>query len=1045
MTVVSRAVASEALAAVLEHRGGAAADSLAAAVDRLLRCEGRSPAVDPAAVLSLRERALLAVLGPTPLRAGAAPVATDGACCHLGRLDHGRPLLSLEPRPGVEPLGFVEVRREELAAIEVARAELAREASAADAEVDALCDALSDAEHAALVRRVIDVVDHNDPVQVYVDDALFSHVDRANNLLAKPGQAPDDRYILHRLERAPRTALSRAERRFLGVMWLLGRADLRLEELNGRQCTPWALAAFFAQKHAEPWPDGLEARAACLARRKRRLRETHVVYRWIDGLTLRKEERWYPRPPAARELPAAVARHCQERFGLTCGPGGHDAFFLEVARRIARQGDGAARSAELERLLEVVVRAAMHEVPSPIAMTRGMRDLRHFQDAVEAGRVAEVCATPLDDGYCAVFARDDLHLYDPQPLARILTAISRRMMFNHRHYLPGHFDDAQAPDRPHFYYPPTMADIAEHGEHRHPGHTMVRARHSLRSPAPLVIAGRSWPGLVDIRMMRAVGHPYSEADLVAVGRYTEIVRSIAQALLALKGEGLRAPVVTGFDRPYYERRHGHAAVIGAGAPASRPAGPALGAMLREAMARHGAGGAIVDAVTGRRFALAEVEAVARRLFAAAGGRPGARVAVACGDRAHQALLVTAGLAAGLVVCPLDHAMRPRLLAGLLGHVAADLVLTDAGPLLAAGVSEQARPAGASGGLVIYTSGATGTPKGVLLDEHQLGANVAFARDHFGYAAGAPWTSACLLPLHHTFAIVSDLLPVLCAGGRVVVLPRFDAADAGAVAETFARHAVRSYSAVPIMIEALLALGVPLPASLAFAITGAAPLAERSRARYRERHGHPVVPCYGLTESVCFATASPVGGGRPGSAGRAAGIDIRVVGEDLQPLGAGEPGEIALRGASVVSGYFGRAPDDADPAFEDGWFLTGDMGRLDEDGYLYITGRRKHMLIRGGEKLYLEDLDRCLEEHGAVAEACSVQVRGLFGYERAVAFLVSRGGRGGAAVDDAIRAHVRDRMGPIGVPDELRWTDRIPRSATGKPLRAALRARLAEVG
>ena len=88
-----------------------------------------------------------------------------------------------------------------------------------------------------------------------------------------------------------------------------------------------------------------------------------------------------------------------------------------------------------------------------------MRDLRHFQDAIEEGRFADVCATPLDDGFCAVFAREDAHLYD-QPLGKVLRAISRRMQFNHRHYLRGHFDAEAVPDRPHFYYPPTMSDFA---------------------------------------------------------------------------------------------------------------------------------------------------------------------------------------------------------------------------------------------------------------------------------------------------------------------------------------------------------------------------------------------------------------------------------------------------------------------------------------------------------------------------------------------------------------------------------------------------------
>jgi long-chain acyl-CoA synthetase len=526
------------------------------------------------------------------------------------------------------------------------------------------------------------------------------------------------------------------------------------------------------------------------------------------------------------------------------------------------------------------------------------------------------------------------------------------------------------------------------------------------------------------------------------------------AVITLKCYGRRAPVV--LDRARYEERY--PPIASRAIPESpRPVGPAIGAMLRKAMERHAGSAAITCAVTGRTLSFSDLEAIAERLAEATGGHPGKRVAVVCGDRMLQALSIVAGLAAGLVVCPLDHAMPPRALEALLRHSAPDVVISDASAkplpdsrpcgvlraegLLAGDAQRRALPDSNAGGLLIYTSGATGHPKGVLLDERQLGANVAFARDHFGYGASAsPWTSGCLLPLHHTFAIVSDLLPVLCVGGRVVILPGFTPADAGLLGDAFGRYQVSSFSAVPIVVEALLALSVPLPTSLAFAITGAAPLLERSRARYRERHGHPVIPCYGLTESVCFATASPRCGGRPGSVGRAAGIAIRIVGEDLLPVRAGEQGEIALRGSSVVSGYFGEGQGGPEPCFEDGWLLTGDMGRLDEDGYLFVTGRRKNMLIRGGEKLYLEDLDRCLEEHAAIAEACSVQVSGLFGFERAVTFLVASGASGAGRDDEAIRTFVRDRLGPVGVPDELRWTDRIPRSATGKPLRDALRTR-----
>lgn len=1050
--------------------------TLAEAVDWLVRADGRSPRAELAVCLSLEERALCEVLGELPVQEGAAPPELVDAICHVAVYDYGRPSVSLRRPEGraLEPRAWAHVRPDQLAAIERARAALAEEVRGADTEVNALLDALPDNALARLVLDTADSVDHNDPVQLFVDDQLFGNVDPNNNLYPKPGNPPDPRYILCRLQETARGALSVAERRFLGVFLLLREAGLRAEELNGRQFTPWALSSFFEEKYQqcrralesvgdtgdiEGFPAALIDRARCLKRLKERVLRTHRVYRWIDAYTFRKEERFRPRdpPPLARDLPTSIVQHCRERFGVSpAAEGHHDPFFAEVVRRIAHLDDDAARSRELEALLEVVVRSAMREAPSPIGMTRGMRDLRHLQDALEEGRYADVCATPFDDGYCAVFARDDAGTYD-LPLAKVLRAISRRMQFNHRHYLPGHFDAAAVPARPHFYYPPSMSDLAEHGEHRHTGHTMARVRYSVRSPAPLIIAGKSWTGLVDIRVMRTVGHPYSNTDLVTIDRHTEYIRSIAQAVVELKAAGLRAPVIR-HDSARYEERYPEPAGRVAAAPLPRPTGPAIGLLLREAMARHGDAGAITAALTGNSISLVGLRALAERLAAAAGGRAGCRLSLVCADRSHQAALIVAGLAAGMVVCPVDHAMPARAREALLRHAAPDLVITDgtavplpepfartalrAETLLSDGAPRGALPESDAGGLLIYTSGATGAPKGVLLDEHQLGANVSFACDHFGYQAKGRWTSACLLPLHHTFAIVSDLLPVLCAGGQVVILPGFATDDVATTADALNRYAVRSFSAVPLILEAMLALSAPLPSSMLFAISGAAPLAERTRARYRERYGHPIVPCYGLTETVCFATASPVDGGRAGSAGRAAGIALRIVGEDLLPLPVGQHGEVAVRGSSVITSYFRSGPEGAAACIEDGWFLTGDLGRLDDDGYLYVTGRRKNMLIRGGEKLYLEDLDLCLEEHPAIAEACSVQIPGMFGFERAVTFLVRGGGSSGdvARDEESIRAHIRDRLGALGMPDELRWIDRIPRSATGKPLREALRMR-----
>jgi long-chain acyl-CoA synthetase len=139
---------------------------------------------------------------------------------------------------------------------------------------------------------------------------------------------------------------------------------------------------------------------------------------------------------------------------------------------------------------------------------------------------------------------------------------------------------------------------------------------------------------------------------------------------------------------------------------------------------------------------------------------------------------------------------------------------------------------------------------------------------------------------------------------------------------------------------------------------------------------------------------------------------------------------------ITDGYFDDGGRRLDVFLEDGWFLTGDIGYLDEDGVLFVTGRRKNMIIRGGEKLYLEDLDRCLRELPGIVEACTVQAAGVGSEERAVAFLVAGAQR---PADAEVIAHAQERLGHLGRPDQLIWIERIPVSATGKPLRASLEA------
>jgi acyl-CoA synthetase (AMP-forming)/AMP-acid ligase II len=1054
-------------------------DALATWAQRLITFDGRFPEADVSASLTLEGRAILATLGGLQAQGGEPPpgpsgTPTSGARCYVGAYDYGRAYLSLRPpeSPHLKGCAWAEVSPAQVEQLNQAVAALEPERSAGDAEMNAFLEGTSADQLAVIVAGIEDFVDHNDPVLLYVEDECFNNMGPFNNLLRKGRAAPADRYILGRLRGLPVEQIPLGQRRFLFSMHAILRAGLRPEAFNGTQLTPWSVRAYFARKYQQyqsttanalaHWPPDLMGQADVLCRHKSLLNETHEVYRWINGLTLRKEERWRPRvdwSDRAPDLPALVTSHCLERYQVSLADfSHHDPYFQAVVDAISDVSEGPERSLAYEALLEVIVRSAMSFAPSHAGMTRGMRDLRHFQDAVEEGRLDDACAAPMADGFCAVFPHDDTGDFcRPQPLSRVLTAISARMQFNHWHYTPGHFESASFTGGRHYYYPPSMSDLTEEAEFHHGGHAIARVRHAIRSPAPLVIGGHSYPGLVDIRLMRAVGRPYTTAELRDVDHHTEMIRSIAQATLSLKTRGRRAPVVTHFRRADFELQYPSDSNRQAAPQEQGPEPTPISTTLQRALSTHTDRVAMTCAATRRTITRGAIAALSGRLADLTGGTPGATVVVACGDRFHQAAFISAGLAAGLIVCPLDPAMPSAALTALLRTFAPALVVADANSALhapdlgqnsvqaeallaSAGAPNSAQaspprplPDQGRGGLLVYTSGATGSPKAVMLTERQISANVAFAVTHFGY--DEHWVSASLLPLHHTFTIISDVLPVLSAGGQVLIT-RFSVDDAGSLTRDFRRHNVRSYSAVPIIIATILALRVELPDTLRFAITGAAPLPEASRNRYSETHGHQVLPCYGLTESVCFATATARTGGRPGTVGTPAGIQLRILGGDLQPLPPLHTGEIAIRGPSVVTrdAFKDRSAMGRDVCLDDGWFLTGDMGHVDEDGHVTITGRRKHMIIRGGEKIYLEDLDRCLQDHPSVLEACCVQVPGRFGIERAVAFVVAAGEQ---PDDRALLDYIHDNVGSRGGPDELIWTDKIPRSATGKPLRASL--------
>lgn len=356
-------------------------------------------------------------------------------------------------------------------------------------------------------------------------------------------------------------------------------------------------------------------------------------------------------------------------------------------------------------------------------------------------------------------------------------------------------------------------------------------------------------------------------------------------------------------------------------------------------------------------------------------------------------------------------------------------MADAGTVAAA-LAEVGGGADEQAGLLIYTSGTTGEPKGVRLGWQAIAANVRHAINAIGYEPG--WVAGSLLPRFHTFTLISDLLPALLLGGRAVLVDSFDLQRLKPIVEAFQRHGVQSYSAAPVVLEACCALrawrDVP---SLRFAVAGAAPLKESTRVAYAELFGHPIVPCYGLTETTCFAAISPRAAVRAGAVGFPAGIEVCVLDEHGGQLAPGVTGELAMRGPSVIRNSYFRDHEGrfAGSFHGDGWFLSGDIGHLDADGYIYVTGRKKNMVIRGGEKIYLDDLDRCLFDAPGVVDCASIVQCRPGQPDIACTFIVTADQR--PMERSRIEAAVLAQLTPRHMPDRIFFVDRVPRTPSGK--------------
>ena len=358
-------------------------------------------------------------------------------------------------------------------------------------------------------------------------------------------------------------------------------------------------------------------------------------------------------------------------------------------------------------------------------------------------------------------------------------------------------------------------------------------------------------------------------------------------------------------------------------------------------------------------------------------------------------------------------------------------------------------------VIFYTSGTTGRPKGSANTHRNIVSNllnaVSFtvaaalaAGEQPGGGDDSQDADLCVIPLFHATANLAVMVPFVYAGNKLVFMPpgRFDPEVAGELIE---REKVTRFGGVPTIVARILDSGVYERrdfSTISMISYGGAPASPALLARVEGAFPHVasrVVQGYGLTETSAISTLNvgPDYHERPDSVGIAAAVvELRIVGPDGDAVAPGVVGEVWIRGANVIPGYWNRPAVNAE-TFTDGFLHTGDIGYLDEDGFLYITDRAKDMVIRGGENVYCTEVEAVLEAHPDVREVAVVGAPHPDLGEEVKAVVVPQEG---AVLDEAaLAAFAGEHLAPFKVPTQWEWRrDLLPRNPSGKVLKALLR-------
>ncbi len=343
-------------------------------------------------------------------------------------------------------------------------------------------------------------------------------------------------------------------------------------------------------------------------------------------------------------------------------------------------------------------------------------------------------------------------------------------------------------------------------------------------------------------------------------------------------------------------------------------------------------------------------------------------------------------------------------------------------------------------VILYTSGTTGSPKGVLLTHKNLYSNADNSAKHNETERGG--TTLGVLPLAHVYGLtVSNVL--LLTGSSIVIFPGF---DVKAVFKAIEKFRVKFFSVVPAMIYAMLSYPQAEDfdtSSLEWVGSGSAPLPVALLHAFEKKFAAKVFEGYGLSEAAPVVTAHRKGIEiKPGSVGiPIPGVEVKIVNENGEEVPTGEVGELIVRGDNVTPGYYQNSEESL-KVLKDSWLFTGDMARVDDEGYVYIVDRKKDVIIRGGFNVYPRDVEELLNGHEQVVEAAVVGIPDERMGEEMVACVVKK--PDAEVTEEILIRYCQDHLAKNKTPRRVIFLEALPRNGVGKILKTHLRKTAAEI-